>query len=75
MEDYTAAEQKAILDALEAFESTLSQASAESDEKKASETVRTVYGNRFPLGQSTTAGSTYAITTAPGVIGNDGRSA
>lgn len=72
---YTAAEQKAILDALETFESTLSQASAESDEKKASETVRTVYGNRFPLGQSTTAGSTYAITTAPGVIGNDGRSA
>lgn len=75
LEDYTTTEQKAVLDALEAFETTLSQASSESDEKKASEIVRAVYGNRFPLGQSTTAGSAYAITTAPGVIGNDGRSA
>ena len=74
--EYNDAEKKDILNALSSLEEALSDALEEDDEKKASEKARSVYGNRFPLGQSTTSSAgTYAVTPAPGVIGNDGRSA
>ena len=75
LEDYTLSEQKDVLDSLAHFVDIASQALDESDEKKASEIIREVYGERFPLGKASVSSSTYAITSSPGVIGNDGRSA
>ena len=73
--DYSQDEQRQILDALKNFKEALESALDEQDEKKASETLRSVYGFRFPLGQMTSTTSAYVKTSAPGVIGNDGRSA
>ena len=72
---YSETEENHVLNALGHLETTLASALNEPDEKKASETVRTVYGDRFPLGQTTQRNGSYAVTAAPGVIGNDGRSA
>ena len=62
---------------LEVLKDTLLFAIDEKDEKTATEKLRSVYGDRFPLGKTTNSdsNSTYAATPAPGVIGNDGRSA
>ena len=76
LDEYNESEKEKVLNALSSLESVLSEALEEDDEKKASEKVRTVYGNRFPLGQPTTSSAgAFAVTPAPGVIGNDGRSA
>lgn len=76
LRDYSEAEQKKVMDALSELESVLTDALNETDEKKASELVRKVYGDRFPLGTANSEeGKEYARTAAPGVIGNDGRSA
>lgn len=76
LKDYSKTEQQKVLDALSELETILSDAINESDEKKASELVRKVYGDRFPLGKANSEeGKGFARTAAPGVIGNDGRSA
>lgn len=75
LKDYSEAEQKKVMDALSVLESVLTDALNETDERKASELVQKVYGDRFPLGKASSEAGEYARTTAPGVIGNDGRSA
>lgn len=75
LKDYSEAEQKKVMDALSVLESVLTDALNETDERKASELAQKVYGDRFPLGKASSEAGKYARTTAPGVIGNDGRSA
>jgi hypothetical protein len=75
--DYSDSKQNRVLDALGDFRDTLKTAIDETDEKAASEALRSVYGSRFPMGKaaSTQSSSGFTSTTSPGVIGNDGRSA
>lgn len=75
--DYSSSKQKRVLDALSDFRDTLQKAIDETDERVASEALRSVYGTRFPMGKAASgqSASGFASTTAPGVIGNDGRSA
>lgn len=63
-----------ILAGLKALKSNLDKAVDENDEKKASEYLRDSFGNRFPVGKSSTT-SSYAASLAPGVLRSDGRSA
>lgn len=73
--DYTSSEKDDILDAFKDFSEKAQAAVDEANEKSASELMRGLYGSRFPLGKDTTANAGYAVTSKPGVIGNDGRSA
>lgn len=75
LSDRSEDEQQAILDALKSYLDAAKSAQEETDEKKASELLRTVYGTRFPLGETAPCSSDYAATAKPGVIGNDSRSA
>ena len=64
-----------IISGLKDLVKNLEKAIDEEDEKNASTILRNyVFGARFPLGKATTKDN-YAISTAPGVLKSDGRSA
>lgn len=65
---------QSIISGLKTLKTNLDKAIDEKDEKKASEHLRKSFGDRFPLGKEATQ-STYAASSKPGVLGNDGRSA
>ena len=73
--DYSVSKQEKILKAFKEYANKTQDAVDEVNEKTASEILRELYGSRFPLGKDTSTSADYAVTSRPGVIGNDGRSA
>lgn len=63
-----------ILNSLKQLKDELEKANNESDEKTASEYVREVLGERFPLGAESTK-AMFSASAMPGVLRRDGRSA
>ncbi len=64
-----------IISGFKSLKETLDKAIVEDDEKKASEYLRKSFGDRFPLGETTSNQACYAASVMPGVLKNDGRSA
>lgn len=63
-----------IIKGLKTLKTALDNAISVEDEKEASEHLRAVFGNRFPVGKTTDT-SSFAISERPGVLNGDARSA
>lgn len=72
-EGFSESKKLSIISALKHLSDKIDEAIEETNNKTASETLRTQFGTRFPLGVDT-ASSKYEATSTPGVIKNDGRS-
>ncbi|HAN20403.1 MAG: hypothetical protein A2Y15_08600 [Clostridiales bacterium GWF2_36_10] len=74
-EGFSDTKKTSINDSLKNALNKLEKAINEPNEKKASEYLQSIFGERFPTGNdSITSNSSYEITNAPGVLKNDGRS-
>ncbi len=72
-EDVSDSKKNNIISRLKTLRQKLNNAIIESDEEKAAEIMREVFGSRFPKG-SNSKSSSFQRTSAPGVLKHDGRS-
>lgn len=73
-DDTSESKRDSILNGLRTLKSNLDKAINAADEKTASEYLRKSFGNRFPLGKEP-ENPACAVSSAPGVLKHDGRSA